>query len=106
MPTEPVQATILIDPWHFALALCEWIGHCSTRHRDEFLVNDFRNRESLRHESLHGVDLAVYRLSDELISPPRAEVNSFNPRSQADPEDERSSSPFLLYKEPCDVHVL
>src|SRR5688572_1283096 len=89
MPHGPLQTPISIDPWHFALALCDWIGHRSSTleapevlgdssfesHQDEFLAHDFRNREQIRRSSMHGVGLHVYPVSNDLNVPPRGEVD-------------------------------
>jgi hypothetical protein len=64
---------------HFALALCDWIGHRSVSfeapevlndfgrkdHTFLLLANDFRNRERLRHSSGHGLDLGPNTLEVE-----------------------------------------
>jgi hypothetical protein len=65
MPLRSFQIPTSIDPWHLALALCDWIGHRpielevpavlshaggkhAAENSNDFLVDDFRNRHRLR----------------------------------------------------------
>ena len=89
MPHGPFQTPISIDPWHFALALCDWIGYRSTTleapdvlgdssfesHPDEFLANDFRNhRLPAALDGRSQSELPVYAVSNDLNVLPRGEV--------------------------------
>ena len=132
MPNRVFTLPTTIEPWHMALALCDWINHrpaeleapdvltdagwkYNVESDHAFRADDFRNRHPRRRASAQDVSAVLSLSTRELAVSPRGEVDSTGqflgavPHHDNGPLASPTTVPYFLNpipKESCDVRVL